>query len=90
MQEITLIDFNKNRLAKAVHQGRLWGTTTEKAWFTHDKLLGIVLFDTVDHDWSFVVLHDDDGYRACEVGTSFPDQKAATVALEKVLHRTDS
>lgn len=45
--------------------------TDERAWFSYGPRLGIVLFDNVDHDWSWVVLaRDPDRFAAVDVGTS--------------------
>ena len=62
--------------------------TTEKAWYRHDNLLGVVLLDNIDNDWSFVALSKQEGsYKAYEVETSFPTQEEATAALERAVAR---
>ncbi|PWT76439.1 MAG: hypothetical protein C5B60_04120 [Chloroflexi bacterium] len=68
--------------------------TTEKAWYRYDHpvsgiLLGIVLFDNVDNDWSYVAQSRKPGdtYKAFEVETSFPTQEDATAALQETLER---
>lgn len=65
--------------------------TREVAWFQHENLLGIVLYDNVDSDWSFVALSDPrgSGYTAFELGVSFKTQAEATKALELALNRGD-
>jgi len=62
--------------------------TTEKAWYRHENLLGVVLLDNIDNDWSFVALSKQEGsYKAFDVETSFPTQEEATAALQRVFAR---
>lgn len=48
--------------------------STEKKWFVSDdeKLIGIVLQDNIDNDWSYLILalESDNAYRAIEVKVS--------------------
>jgi hypothetical protein len=85
MQAITLQEFNTYPLGNYPRSSL--GITTEMLWFKHESMLGIVLLDNVDNDWSFVALsrHDDGKYYAFDVGVSKPDTKAAVAALKTVL-----
>jgi hypothetical protein len=58
---------------------------TERAWFKHAAMLGTVLLDNIDHDWSFVALGKDQRgqYRGFDLGTSYPRAEATQLALEK-------
>lgn len=69
-----------------------FGMTTERGWYQHASLLGIVLLDNIDHDWSFVALgKDSDGtYRAFDSGVNHPSYEAAETALEKVLRDNET
>lgn len=94
MRQITQAEFNQHQIFRLQPSvAEILGFeeyTEERSWFAHDDLLGIVLFDKVDSDWSFVALHDDGaGYRAFDTAASFPSQQAATQALEKVLITPD-
>jgi hypothetical protein len=62
---------------------------TEKRWFKHDRLLGVVAFDNVDNDWSWAALAEaDDGkWRAFDVETSLNSQDAAVKALDAAFRR---
>ena len=63
------------------------GITTEKVWFKHNDLLGIVLLDNIDKDWSFVALAPDArkplglAFRCFDVGVSFKTPQLAEAAL---------
>jgi hypothetical protein len=65
--------------------------TTEKAWYVHDTLLGIILLDNVDNDWSFVSLAADPRrpqgmlYRAFDVGVNYKTFDKAYTALKRAL-----
>jgi len=62
--------------------------TTEKAWYRQGDLLGVVLLDNIDNDWSYVALSKQGGsYKAFEVETSFQTQEQATAALQETLDR---
>ena len=66
-----------------IHSQSPLGLTTEKFWYSHGELLGIVLLDNVDHDWSFVALANDlrNSFRCYDVGTSFRTPELAQAAL---------
>jgi hypothetical protein len=84
MQEISEDDFERFDIAS----NPPLGLTTERAWFQCGPLLGIVLIDNVDRDWSFVALSrtlPETQYRAFDVGTSYASQEEATEALAKAL-----
>lgn len=74
-----------------IHSSPNLGLTTEKRWYKHDTLLGIVLIDNVDNDWSFVALAPDArkphgcAFRAFDVGTSFERIEQAEAALDAAL-----
>jgi hypothetical protein len=62
----------------------------ELAWYgAHDDaVLGVVVLDLVDHDFSWVVLTQNDqgpGYSAVDLGTSLPTISAATQALHAAM-----
>ena len=60
--------------------------TEERFWYEHHPFLGIVLFDKIDKDWSYVALHREDGvFRCFDLGVSFNSPKEAEFALEKSL-----
>ena len=72
-----------------IHNQSPMGLTTEKLWYVHDSgRLGIVLFDNIDKDWSFVALAHDPrkphgmSFRCYDVGASFktPDEAQAALA----------
>lgn len=62
--------------------------TTERAWFQHGDMLGVVLHDNVDHDWSFVVLARDlsEQHRCFNLGTDYQSQDQATRAMLAILN----
>ena len=56
------------------------------AWYAtgDDTVLGVVILDLVDHDFSWVVLTQNDqgpGYTAINLGISLPTEEAAMQAL---------
>lgn len=64
----------------------------EQFWYEDDGRLGILLFDRVDADWSFVVLEKDDigVFKAVDCGVSFMVSREARLAMEKAFaHRKD-
>jgi hypothetical protein len=65
--------------------------TTEKAWFRCSEVLGVVLLDLVDNDWSWVVLakHPDRGmnYRAIDLKTSCTSFAEAHSQLSRAMKR---
>ncbi|GAB2613560.1 restriction endonuclease [Belliella aquatica] len=64
--ELHNYDIDKNPMAGII--------STEKKWFvtSDDKLIGIVLQDNIDKDWSYLILglESDNAYRAIEVKVS--------------------
>jgi hypothetical protein len=62
-------------------------TTTEKRWFKHDRLLGVVVFDNIDNDWAWAALAEaDDGkWRAFDVDHSLASADEAAQAQDVVL-----
>lgn len=71
IREITKYEFEKFDVAK---EGPVGIFATEKQWFadTENKVLGIVLQDNIDKDWSYVILGIDEEniYRAIDVKVS--------------------
>jgi hypothetical protein len=58
----------------------------EVAWYAtdDDKLLGIIIRDKVDNDFSWVVMEmQGQFWRAIDVEASYPDISAATAALHQ-------
>jgi hypothetical protein len=82
MIEISQIEFDQHPVLNM----RL-PTVTEKRWFKHEGLLGIVLLDNVDNDWAWVALAEaDDGkWRAFDVGHSLTSADVAAQALDAAL-----
>jgi hypothetical protein len=84
MIEISQTDFHKHSVFRLNLP-----VLTEKKWFKHNNLLGTVVFDEVDSDWSWVALAkaENDQYVAFDVGHSLTSAGAATKALDAVLQR---
>lgn len=64
----------------------------ELAWYAtdDDAVLGVIILDLVDHDFSWVVLTENDqgpGYTAIDLETSLPTMAAATAALHTAMER---
>jgi hypothetical protein len=89
MHQISEIEFNRHGIMREKSGLEKMGfpkPTEERAWYAHRNLLGIVLFDKVDSDWSFVaLLKESNGFHAYDVGASFPTAEAAEVALRETL-----
>lgn len=91
MREVTEAEFNRYPIWREPAPVQiLFGIkpTEERRWFVHGVLLGIVVFDNIDKDWSFVALRkrsDEHLYRVFDICCSYPDQEAAARALEQVL-----
>jgi hypothetical protein len=89
MKQITEKECNQYRILRQRSPVEYMGyskPTEERAWYAHNNLLGIVLFDKVDSDWSFVALYNDCGlFRAYDVGASFHAAEAAEEALREAL-----
>ena len=92
MQEITKREYES--LGGIHHMYGGISPTTETAWFKQDDLLGIVLLDRIDNDWSYVTLakHPDRGwkYRCMDVKTSMPSFDAAKAALAASMRKYSS
>ena len=61
-----------------LHRNLCWYATDD------DAVLGVVVLDLVDHDFSWVMLTENEqgpGYTAVDMGTSLPLQDAAADAL---------
>lgn len=62
----------------------------EVEWFSDDdeRVLGLVLLDTVDNDWVWMVLGRDEAgvFRCIDLGVSIPTQDEARKLLEAKLH----
>src|SRR5699024_8733588 len=71
IREITKYEFEKFDVA---NEGPIGIFATEKQWFTNTKnnVLGIVLQDNIDKDWSYVILglDEENVYRAIDVRVS--------------------
>jgi hypothetical protein len=62
----------------------------ELAWYASDDntILGVVILDLVDKDYSWVVLTENDqcpGFSAIDLGTSLPSEDDATAALHDAM-----
>jgi len=66
----------------------------EKAWFQEGEILGIVLEDQIDFDWSWVCLakHPDRGwrYRAIDAAASLSSFEKAKEALAATMRKEAS
>ncbi len=78
LKTITEEEFNNYNLVK---HPALIGMVTEEYWFSDDEsyLLGTVLRDNIDKDWSYVIvaLEDDGHYRFSEGEVSFETEAKA-------------
>ena len=93
MKQITKANFDKHGIGRQPSPVEIMTgarPTEERAWFIHEKLLGIVLFDLIDHDWSFAALHrENDCYCCFDVGVGYGTFVQAIQALEKCLKLGD-
>lgn len=83
MKEISKAEFD----ACGVGRGSgVENTFTEKRWFCHAQLLGVIVFDS-DCQWGWVTLakHKDDLYRGVDLGHSITTQHEAIAELSKSL-----
>ncbi|WP_026608063.1 hypothetical protein [Methylocapsa acidiphila] len=57
----------------------------ERGWFRLAAILGVLIFDAVDENWSYVVLLPDGegGYRGGDLGTKFESFEDAIDALHQ-------
>ncbi|WP_417355370.1 restriction endonuclease [Flavobacterium sp.] len=71
IREITEYEFTQFNVAK---DGPIGIFASEEQWFadSENKILGIILKDKIDKDWSYVILgiDEDDTYRAIDVKVS--------------------
>ncbi len=79
--ELDNYDIDKNPMAGII--------STEKKWFitSDDKLIGIVLQDNIDKDWSYLILglESDNTYRAIEVKVSLNSiDEAENILLKSI------
>lgn len=87
-----MIEVNREEFDKRLgNVSRIEGfaPVVEKAWFVSDdgNLGGIIVFDTVDNDWSFVVLGRDQSgtFRGIDLKTDLPDIGKAQTALFRAM-----
>ena len=61
----------------------------ERGWFRLGAVLGILIFDAVDENWSYVVLlPDGDGrYRGGDLSTKFESSEEAIAALHQSMRK---
>jgi hypothetical protein len=69
-----------------LHQNLAWYATDD------DRLLGVVIRDLVDNDFSWVILADDGsgqqpGYRCIDMGINSKTQEEATAKLHEMMER---
>ena len=67
-----------------LHRELMWYATEDNA------VLGVVILDLVDKDYSWVVLTENDqgpGYTAIEMGASLPTEEDATAALHDAMRK---
>ena len=74
-------------------KGNVW-LHENLAWFAteDDVVLGVVIRDKVDNDFSWVVLTENDqgpGFTAIDMGVSLPTEGAATQALLRAMQSAD-
>ena len=65
-----------------LHRELIWFATDD------DAVLGVVILDLVDKDYSLVVLTENDqgpGYTAIDIGASLPAEDDATAALHDAM-----
>ncbi len=61
----------------------------ERGWFRLAAILGVLIFDAVDENWSFVVLVPDavGGYHGGDRGTKFESSEDAIAALHQSMRK---
>jgi hypothetical protein len=67
-----------------LHRELMWYATEDNA------VLGVVILDLVDKDYSWVVLTENDqgpGYTAIDMGASLPTEEDATAALHDAMRK---
>jgi hypothetical protein len=89
MEEITALEFNRRRIGRRVTPVSLMigrPAHTEVEWHRKGILLGTVILDNIDNDWSFVALaKPTNEYTVFDLRTSFPSIEAARAALATAL-----
>jgi hypothetical protein len=68
----------------SLHRELMWYATEDNA------VLGVVILDLVDKDYSWVVLTENDqgpGYTAIDMGASLPTEEDATAALHDAMRK---
>ena len=89
MKEITAIEFNRHKIGRRITPvSQMIGRPahTEIEWYRQGPLLGAIIFDNIDNDWSFVALAKPaTEYVAFDLGVSLPCIEGARAALEKAL-----
>ena len=61
------------------HRELMWYATED------DAVLGVVILDLVDKDYSWVVLTQGPGFTAIDIGASLPSEDDATAALHDAM-----
>lgn len=81
-KQISLEEFEQYNFERSPN---LIGLVTERMWFSMDEanLIGTVLFDNIDKDWSFVImaLEEDGEFRFTDGGVSINSDEGAFTAL---------
>ena len=62
-----------------LHRELMWYATED------DAVLGVVVLDLVDKDYSWVVLTQGPGFTAIDIGASLPSEDDATAALHDAM-----
>jgi hypothetical protein len=92
VEEITASEFNRHKIGRRITPAsQMIGRPvhTEIEWYRQRILLGIVILDNVDNDWSFVALAKPaNEYTVFDLGHSFSSIKIARAALAKALQTT--
>jgi hypothetical protein len=69
---------------QALHRELMWYATDD------DAVIGVVILDLVDKDFSWVVLTENGqglGFTAIDLGTSHPTEEDATAALHEAIRQ---
>jgi hypothetical protein len=83
MKQISAREFNHHPIGRRITPVSF---CTEVEWYRQGILLGIVILDDIDNDWTFVALAKPaDKYIVFDLGHSFSCIDAARAALEKAL-----
>lgn len=86
-REISLEKFEEYNFTR---QPNLIGLVREEYWYSEDEagVIGTVLLDNIDKDWSFVIMakEDDGEYRAIDMGVSHASETEAIDTIsQKIL-----